>query len=102
MTTTTTTTTKTATDVTNTAVTTAIKEVEPVSKKYVRDMNPETPDITTVNSLIESYNDTIGKSREFRVLSSLFEKIIRLEQYDLKDYLYSILLGFGYDVVYAD
>ena len=92
-----TTTTKTAT-----AVTTAIKEVEPVNKKYVRNMNPETPDITTVNSLIESYNDTIGKSREFRVLSSLLEKIIRLEQYDLKDYLYSILLGFGYDVVYAD
>ena len=44
-----TTTTKTATAVTNTAVTTAIKEVEPVSKKYVRDMNPETPDIITVN-----------------------------------------------------
>ena len=99
---TTTTTTKTATAVTNTAVTTAIKEVEPVNKKYVRNMNPETPDITTVNSLIESYNDTIGKSREFRVLSSLLEKIIRLEQYDLKDYLYSVLLGFGYDVVYAD
>lgn len=96
------TTTKTATAVTNTAVTTAIKEVEPVNKKYVRNMNPETPDITTVNSHIESYNDTIGKTREFKVLSSLLEKIIRLEQYDLKDYLYSVLLGFGYDVVYAD
>ena len=47
-----TTTTKTATAVTNTAVTTAIKEVEPVNKKYVRNMNPAIPDVTTVNSLI--------------------------------------------------
>lgn len=99
-----TTTTKTATTATttNTAVTTAIKEVEPVNKKYVRNMNPVTPDISTVNSIIESYNDTIGKTREFRPLSSLLEKIIRLEQYDLKDFLYSVLLGLDYDVVYAD
>lgn len=99
-----TTTTKTATTATttNTAVTTAIKEVEPVNKKYVRDMHPVTPDISTVNSIIESYNDTIGKTREFRPLSSLLEKIIRLEQYDLKDFLYSVLLGLDYDVVYAD
>lgn len=77
-----------------------VKKHEP--EKHVRNLNPETPDLDNVNKMIEKYNSIIGSTRDFRPLSSLFEKIIRLEQYALKDFLYSILVGFGYDVVYAD
>ena len=77
-----------------------VKKHEP--EKHVRNLNPETPDLENVNKMIEKYNSIIGNTREFRPLSSLLEKVIRLEQYALKDFLYSILVGFGYDVVYAD
>lgn len=77
-----------------------VKKHEP--EKHVRNLNPETPDLDNVNKMIEKYNSIIGSTRDFRPLSSLFEKIIRLKQYALKDFLYSILVGFGYDVVYAD
>lgn len=77
-----------------------VKKHEP--EKHVRNLNPETPVLENVNKMIEKYNSIIGNTREFRPLSSLLEKVIRLEQYALKDFLYSILIGFGYDVVYAD
>ena len=88
------------TTTTATATATVIKETKPV--KYVRDPHPITPNINEVNTTIDDYNALIGEARSFRPLSSLFEKIIRLNQYELKDFLYSILVGFGYDVTYAD
>ena len=91
---------------TSTTATTSAFEAVKVKKhgpeKHVRNLNPETPDLENVNKMIEKYNSIIGNTREFRPLSSLLEKVIRLEQYALKDFLYSILVGFGYDVVYAD
>lgn len=99
-TTTTTTTSTTAATSAFDALAVKVKKHEP--EKYVRKLNPETPDLDNVNKMIEKYNSIIGSTRDFRPLSSLFEKIIRLKQYALKDFLYSILIGFGYDVVYAD
>lgn len=91
---------------TSTTATTSAFEAVKVKKhepeKHVRNLNPETPDLENVNKMIEKYNSIIGNTREFRPLSSLLEKVIRLEQHALKDFLYSILIGFGYDVVYAD
>ena len=91
---------------TSTTATTSAFEAVKVKKhepeKHVRNLNPETPVLENVNKMIEKYNSIIGNTREFRPLSSLLEKVIRLEQYALKDFLYSILIGFGYDVVYAD
>lgn len=99
-TTTTTTTSTTAATSAFDALAVKVKKHEP--EKYVRNLDPETPDLDNVNKMIEKYNSLIGSTRDFRPLSSLFEKIIRLKQYALKDFLYSILVGFGYDVVYAD
>lgn len=85
---------------TTTSTISSIKEIEPV--KHTRNFQPKAPNISEVNAIIDNYNSIIGETRSFRPLSSLFEKIIRLKQYELKDFLYSILVGFGYEVIYAD
>ena len=62
----------------------------------------EAPDINRVNEIIRDYNGIIKEVIEFDTVPKLLDRVLRLPQYELKDFLYSILLGFGYDVVYED
>lgn len=55
-----------------------------------------------INEQINSFNDTLNKKIEFPKLDACFDAIIRKPQKELKEYLYSILIGYGYKPVYND
>lgn len=76
-----------------------IKSGEVKSKK-----KPEIipPDTNKINKDFQEYRSISDKNAEFCTLPVLFEKILRLKQYELKDFLYAVLKGHGYNVVYAD
>lgn len=69
-------------------------------KGKVRSVLP--PDIEKMNNDISEYRSIINKDRNFKTLPVLFEKILRSKQYELKDLLYAVLKGYGYDAAYAD
>lgn len=60
------------------------------------------PELDIINQNIDEYNDISSKALEFNVMPKLLEKVIRLKQYELKDFLYSVLKGHGYEVMYED
>lgn len=76
-----------------------IKSGEVKSKKKSEIIRP---DNNKVNKNLLEYRSISDKNEVFCTLPVLFEKILRLKQYELKDFLYAVLKGHGYDVVYAD
>lgn len=79
-----------------------MKKVEVVKKEPERNFKMTPPDIEEVNKNIRNCSDLIETQLSFGSLPSLFDEILRLKQYELKDFLYSVLRGYGYSVEYAD
>lgn len=102
MTTNTNATTTTTSVTTATVKTTDTKKTVVFKPEYKRDPAPIAPTFDEMDNYIDDYNAAIESERKFTTLPSLLEKIIRLDQYDLKDFLYSVLTGLDYEVKYAD
>lgn len=68
----------------------------------IKKVDHTAPDIETVNKIITEYNNSLGEIKEFNPLPALLDKVLRCKQYQLKDLLYSILTGYGYEVIYRN
>lgn len=60
------------------------------------------PDTETANGYISDYNNCLREIKEFNPIPALLDKILRFDQYQLKDFLYSVLKGYGYNVIYKN